>query len=68
MRDCLRAMPRGTFTLPKLSACLGDGFPVGAVRVSLGIATNDEDLHRLERFLQAFSYDGASPEELASRA
>lgn len=41
----------GTFTLRELAECLGDGAPVAAIRASVGIATNDADLDRLDAFL-----------------
>jgi len=54
MLDCLQSMPPGTFALPKLAECLDNEFAVGGVRASVGIATSDEDLDRLERFLEGF--------------
>jgi len=47
-------MPRGTFTLKRLADCLGHDVAVGALRASVGIATDDRDLDRLEAFLRDF--------------
>lgn len=52
---CFQSMPRGTFTLGRFAACLGQGVPVGAMRASLGIASNEADLERLRDFLQDFA-------------
>ena len=41
-----RACLRGEFSIPRLRACVGD-LPVGAVRASLGLATQPADLDRL---------------------
>jgi selenocysteine lyase/cysteine desulfurase len=41
-----RACLRGEFTIPRFRACLG-GSPVGAVRASVGIATQHADIDRL---------------------
>ena len=43
---CLDAATRGGFTVEKFSACLGPDIPVGAVRASLGIASNQRDVDR----------------------
>lgn len=51
---CFRSMPRGTFTLKGFAACLEGDTAVGALRISLGVATNDADLGRLDTFLRAF--------------
>ena len=56
---CFQSMPRGTFTLEEFSDCLGKGVPVGAMRVSLGVPSNDHDLLRLNDFLRAFVAAGA---------
>jgi selenocysteine lyase/cysteine desulfurase len=42
-RSCLR----GTFSIPRFRTCM-DGRPVGAVRASVGLATNVHDLDRLD--------------------
>lgn len=57
---CFTSMPRGTFNLKSLAECLGSGVPVGAMRASVGIATDDTDLDRLEVFLTDFVARGAS--------
>lgn len=58
---CFTAMPRGTFNLKSLAECLGNKVAVGALRASVGIATNDADLDRLEAFFEAFVAHGDSP-------
>jgi selenocysteine lyase/cysteine desulfurase len=57
---CFTSMPRGTFTLKRLADCLGNDVAVGALRASVGIATDDADLHRLATFLRDFVARGAS--------
>lgn len=52
--ECYESMPPGTFNLPKLAECLDYEVPVGALRASVGIATNTRDLDRLEHFLMTF--------------
>ena len=60
-------MPRGSFSLKRLAECFTADVPVGAMRASLGIATNDADLDRLESFLQTFvDRPVATPEGAAS--
>lgn len=51
---CFGSMPRGTFSLAAFARCMGGGVPVGAMRASLGIASNEADLERLDTFLRAF--------------
>jgi hypothetical protein len=53
-------MPRGSFNLERLADCLGDEVAVGAMRASVGIATDDADLDRLESFLRDFVSLGVS--------
>ena len=50
--DALRARTclKGPFTIPRFRRCLGDS-PVGALRASIGLATNEGDLDRLMRLL-----------------
>jgi selenocysteine lyase/cysteine desulfurase len=52
--NCFEAMPRGQFSLKELAHCLGNDVAVGALRASIGIATNHADLDRLEAFLRDF--------------
>jgi len=60
--DCFQSMPRGTFTLDRFAACLGSEVAVGAMRASLGIASNEEDLERLAAFLGSLVADlGRTP-------
>ncbi|MCG6955110.1 MAG: aminotransferase class V-fold PLP-dependent enzyme [Gemmatimonadetes bacterium] len=63
MLDCLRSMPPGTFTLPKLATCLDHKYPVGGVRASVGVATTEADLDRLEGFLASFDASEAAKEQ-----
>jgi len=48
--QCLNTLPQGEFSPARLSHCLGD-LPVGAVRASLGMATNRTDVDRFLEFL-----------------
>ena len=50
--ECFRNLPQGEFTPARLSHCMGD-LPVGAVRASLGMASNAEDVERLLAFLRS---------------
>ncbi len=52
--ECYESMPPGTFSLKKLAECLDYEVAVGALRASIGIATNARDLDRLDRLLQGF--------------
>ncbi|HET9950147.1 MAG TPA: aminotransferase class V-fold PLP-dependent enzyme [Longimicrobiales bacterium] len=54
MLECLEAIPRGEFSLRRLSGCLGDTYAVGALRASVSIPTVDADLDRLASFLGRF--------------
>jgi selenocysteine lyase/cysteine desulfurase len=51
---CFENVPRGSFTLRGFAECLDFEVAVGALRASVGIATNDADLDRLEQFLSGF--------------
>ena len=51
---CFQGVPRGSFTLRGFAECLEFEVAVGALRASVGIATNDADLDRLESFLKTF--------------
>ncbi len=52
--ECYESMPPGSFSLKELAECLDNEFAVGALRASVGIATNEQDLERLESLLQGF--------------
>lgn len=52
-KSCLETIPPDDFSLARFSDCMG-GVPVGAVRVSVGIATNAADLRRLIDVLKTF--------------
>ena len=51
---CFGAMARDGFNLDRLRACLG-GAPVGAIRISLGMANVEEDTARAVEMLQALA-------------
>ena len=57
---CFQSMPRGTFSLKGFADCLDAEVAVGALRASLGIATNDADLDRLDAFLHDLVAVGAA--------
>ncbi len=48
--ECFKTLPAGKFSPARLSRCLGD-LAVGAVRASLGMASNAADVDRLLSFL-----------------
>jgi selenocysteine lyase/cysteine desulfurase len=50
--QCLKTLPQGEFSPARLSHCMGD-LPVGAVRASLGMASNASDVDRLLTFLNS---------------
>jgi selenocysteine lyase/cysteine desulfurase len=56
---CISTMTAETFTLQQFSDCMGDQ-AVGAVRASLGIASNDADVERLCQVLATFRDADAS--------
>jgi selenocysteine lyase/cysteine desulfurase len=54
MTACLDRAGRN-FTIDGLSECLGPEVPVGAVRASVGIATNETDIDRALEVIGSFS-------------
>jgi selenocysteine lyase/cysteine desulfurase len=44
---CLERARREGFSVEKFAECLGPDVPVGAIRASLGIASNEADIARL---------------------
>jgi selenocysteine lyase/cysteine desulfurase len=50
---CIQTLTAETFTLQQFSDCMGDQ-AVGAVRASLGIASNEADVERLVEVLESF--------------
>ena len=52
--ECYESMPHGAFSLKKLAECLDYEVAVGALRASVGIATNQRDLDRFESLLKEF--------------
>jgi len=51
--QCFEDVTAEDFTLQQFSVCMNE-MPVGAVRVSLGIASNDADVDRLLAFMKRF--------------
>lgn len=58
--ECFRELEGDTFTLTDFSLCLA-GRPVGAVRVSLGVATDLRDVDRVIELLAGFRDRPAEP-------
>ena len=58
-----RACLRGDFSLARFRSCM-DGRPVGALRASVGLATNGRDIERLSAVIAAVS-DGSRPRRSA---
>lgn len=56
-KGCFESMSRESFTLRDFSSCM-KGKPVGAVRASLGIASNENDVERLVAILKRFADAG----------
>ena len=57
-RDAARACLQDAssdFTIERFSKCLGPSFAVGAVRASMGIATNDRDIDRAISIVASFA-------------
>jgi selenocysteine lyase/cysteine desulfurase len=44
----------GDFNVQQFSNCLGETIPVGAIRASVGLATNRQDVHRLVDVVASF--------------
>lgn len=57
--ECFDQLSPAQFTLQQFSSCM-EGKPVGAVRASMGIASNEQDVRRLLDLLATFR-DTASP-------
>ena len=51
---CFGAMARDGFDLDRLKVCLG-GAPVGAIRISLGMASVEDDVARVVEMLRGFA-------------
>ena len=54
-RACLDRARHDGFTIEKFSQCLGPSIPVGAVRASMGIPTNDRDIDRAIAIISSFA-------------
>ena len=52
---CLDHISDTGFSIERLAECLGPGVPVGAVRVSIGLPTNMEDVDRVLAVIQSYS-------------
>jgi molybdenum cofactor sulfurtransferase len=52
--QCFERLSPGDFSLQQFSSCMNDK-PVGAVRASLGIASNDADVHEFIELLREFT-------------
>lgn len=57
VRRCAGTLTAETFTIQQFSVCIGEK-PVGAVRVSLGIASDEGDVERLMEVLRSFGESG----------
>ncbi len=61
-RRCFEQLPPGTFDLDRLADCVGPDVAVGALRASLGIASNERDVDRLVEFLAEWTLDAEARE------
>ena len=52
--DCLGRVGR-EFSVQRFAACMGDDVAVGAVRASLGVASNDDDVDRIVDVIASFA-------------
>lgn len=64
---CIRTLTPETFTLQQFADCMSD-HAVGAVRVSLGVASNEADVARLAAVLETFRDAAATPVSAARAA
>lgn len=62
VQQCAGHFTPESFRLEEFSVCLGER-PVGSVRASLGIASNEADVHRLVRLLESFRDRAREAEE-----
>ena len=51
----LRRAATGGFTIERFATCMGRETAVGAVRASVGMATNDEDVRRAIEVVRGFA-------------
>lgn len=54
-KSCLEDARERGFSIDRFSDCLGPTVPVGAVRVSMGIPTNDRDIDRAVAIVRSFA-------------
>jgi selenocysteine lyase/cysteine desulfurase len=52
---CMDRARREGFSVERFAACLGGGVAVGAVRASLGLASNEADIARLVSVVREFN-------------
>jgi selenocysteine lyase/cysteine desulfurase len=52
--DCLASTSGGRWSISKFAECMR-GYPVGAIRASFGIPSNDDDLRRLVAVVESFA-------------
>ena len=52
--ECMQRARRGGFSIESFSGCLGRDVAVGALRASLGLASNEADVERLLDVIRAF--------------
>ncbi|MEO8576147.1 MAG: aminotransferase class V-fold PLP-dependent enzyme [Gemmatimonadales bacterium] len=53
--ECLRSAAEQGFSIEKFAECMGPHIPVGAVRASLGVATNKRDVQRAVSVVSSFT-------------
>ena len=54
-RACLRSTSERGFTIERFAECMSDASPVGALRASVGVATNVRDIERLLELIDSMS-------------
>jgi selenocysteine lyase/cysteine desulfurase len=59
LRPCLEGARDGAFTPRRLGDCLGGSVPIGALRMSVGLANHEADIDRAIAVIAA--YVGAEP-------
>jgi len=63
---CLDRAGREGFSVERFAECLGSGVAVGAVRASLGLASNETDIARLVEVIRSYDADTRRPVLAAS--
>jgi len=54
-RTCLRTASERGFTIERFAECMSDASAVGALRASVGVATNERDIDRLLELIDSMS-------------